>query len=155
MAISLSLGSLSHRPCPQTGPGRSLQKKPRPLDAKAPPRTCGPAPSSSSSPSSRVPSKARRFLASEACPSQEATVSRLVRMFLLRSRPCPQAPASSQVGPYETPKSSEGRSLRREGAGPGGVDALLPWNADCDPAPALGRCRETSVDALARAWPGQ
>lgn len=35
---------LLHRPCPQTGPGRRLQKKPRPLDAGAPPRTCGPAP---------------------------------------------------------------------------------------------------------------
>lgn len=56
-----SLTSLFHRPCPQTGPWRGLQRKPRPLGAKVPPRTCGPAPSPSSGTFSRVPSKARLF----------------------------------------------------------------------------------------------
>lgn len=49
-----SLGCLLYRPCPQPGPWRRLQKKPRPIDAEAPPRTCGPAPSG-------VLSKARSF----------------------------------------------------------------------------------------------
>lgn len=152
-----SLGCLLYRPCPQPGPWRRLQKKPRPIDAKAPPRTCGPAPR----PGPRLRPQWGAVQGQvvpdpEACSSsQGAAVCPPVPRFLLRPRPCPQATASSPVGPYDTPESSGGRSLRRERAGPAGVEALLPRNADCDPAPALGRCRETSVDALAGAWAGQ
>lgn len=46
----------------------------------------------------------------------------------------------------------EGRGLQTEGAEPGGEEAVLRLKYVGDPAPALGRCQETSIDA--RLWPG-
>lgn len=47
---------------------------------------------------------------------------------------------------------SEGRGLQGEEAGPGEEAVLLAQNAAHDPAPALGRCQETSTTL--RLWPG-
>lgn len=98
---------LLHRPCPQTGPWRKLQKKLHPLDAGAPPRTCGPTPPWPSPPPpvgccprpGRSRPRGLSLPRNKFCPP--------VPRFLLRPRPCPQATASSQVGPYMTRRNPQ------------------------------------------------
>lgn len=85
------------------------------MTLRAPPRTCGPRPVGLRPGALR----ARSSLSSEAGPSLGVASCPLAPIFLLRPRPGRQASSSPQVGPYETPESSEGRSLRREAAGPG------------------------------------
>ena len=65
------------------------------------------------------------------------------------------ASAFPGVFSYDTLESFRGAGFTAQGAGPGEEVVLLSRNAVGDPAPALGRCQETSLDAPALAGSSQ